>query len=255
MESAQSFSKRYPVRVDETGPDARLTMISLFCYIQDLISSQVSSIDIGINDLNRRGLTWVLSRIKIETDYCPEYGDYIQAETWAGRIKSFYVPRHFELRSVQTGKLVARGSAFWLILDLKKLAPVDPVLYYPLEKDDLSKEEIFSSAGTIRNTSAGHPLEFQALCSNIDINNHVNNRFFPAYVQDWLAEEQKQPVRITQIKIHFNSVFLFGEKIICSGEINGSDFRVVGNSPLGKNIFVSKGRFEVIRPKIQYPPV
>lgn len=251
MERTQSFIRKYPVRVDETGPDARLTIISMFCYIQDLICSQVASIGIGINDLNRQGLTWVLSRMKIETDWCPEYGDFVLAETWPGRIKNFYVPRHFELRSVQTGKIIARGSAFWLILDLKKLVPVDPVLYYPLEKDALSKEEIFSSAGTIRNTPAEHPLEFQAHCSNIDINNHVNNRFFSAYVQDWLAEERKQPIRITQIKIHFNSVFLFGERIICSGEINGSDFRVVGNSPEGKNIFVSKGRFEVSHPKIQ----
>ncbi len=250
MEKPGNFSRKYLVRVDETDADSRLTMLSLFGYMQDLICAQVADIKIGLNDLNRKGLTWVLSRAKIEMEYCPEYGDCVLAETWAGPIKRYYVPRHVLFRSVNTGNVVARASTFWLMLDLKSFAPMDPVLYYPSVQEDHTQPEFFGSAGTIKSTPGSGPLEFRAFSSQIDINNHVNNRYFPTYIQDWIAEEIRCPVRLVSLCIHFNSVIRFEERTICSGEINGRDFRTVGYSPDGKNIFAASGSFERIHPKL-----
>ena len=200
---------------------------------------------IGVDDLKLRGVTWVLSRVCLETEYLPLHGDTVIAQTGPTEPSRFFVPRHVLLTSELTGKTVAQATCFWLMLDIKTKTVVHPWNHYP--KVDVAEPclEFFANPQRLDNTPGISPLEFTARNSCIDFNRHVNNRFYFSFAQDWLSEQYHAPVQILGIQINFNLPLVFGESILCSGETDGNHFRVVGNSSDDRNIFTAAGTFSL----------
>ncbi|MDO5567660.1 MAG: thioesterase, partial [Planctomycetia bacterium] len=187
------FTRKYEIRISEIGPDERLTPETMFCYLQDISNAQVASMGIGVDDLKLRGVTWVLSRVCLETEYLPLHGDTVIAQTWPTEPSRFFVPRHVLLTSELTGKTVAQATCFWLMLDIKTKTVVHPWNHYP--KVDVAEPclEFFANPQRLDNTPGISPLEFTARNSCIDFNRHVNNRFYFSFAQDWLSEQYHAP--------------------------------------------------------------
>ncbi|MDD3588225.1 MAG: thioesterase [Thermoguttaceae bacterium] len=239
------FTRKYEIRINEIGPDERLTPQTMFCYLQDISNAQVASMGIGVDDLKLRGVTWVLSRVCLETAFLPRHGDTIVAQTWPAEPARFFVPRHVLLTSQETGEKVAHATCFWLMLDMATKTVVHPWNHYPKVDVDDFGPVFFANPQRLDNSPGTSPLEFTARNSYIDFNRHVNNRFYFSFAQDWLSEIHAAPVQIDTIQINFNLPLAFGESLVCSGETNGPRFRVVGYSADDRNVFSAAGTFAI----------
>jgi hypothetical protein len=73
-----------------------------------------------------RGVTWVLSRLRLENPVAIALGDEVEIETWPSGMERLFALREFVVRRRADGAEVARASTQWLVLDLATRKPVRP---------------------------------------------------------------------------------------------------------------------------------
>ena len=237
------ITREYPIQLHAIGPDGRLRLGAAFDLMQDIADVHASLLGVGIHDLRRLGITWVLSRLMICFDDLPLCTDSIRMKTWPSGVHRLFAMRQFELSAPATGQRIARASSYWLMLKLSNLRPVSPDDVTGSFPSNPDKPIFFEDWGKLDPVPGTDPIRTDIGQSKIDYNNHVNNAHYPLFAQDWLARKIGTPVRVNSIRVNFNSALRLFDEIVCSGVIDGDFFRVVGHTPDGRNVFASDGTF------------
>jgi medium-chain acyl-[acyl-carrier-protein] hydrolase len=180
------FEKEYRVHVYETGPNGRLSLHSLFNYLQDIASDHAIRLGFGRDDLLRENRFWVLSRIYAEINELPEWEDSIIIKTWPNGTDKVFALRNFDV-SFPDGRHIASATSSWLILDrtTRKVQRPDSILakFY---------SDLFPNQSPIRYASKLEPSDlksntvrlYRIKVSDLDLNLHTNNVRYITWVSD-----------------------------------------------------------------------
>lgn len=233
----------YPTQLHAIGPDGRLRLGAAFDLMQDIAGVHAGLLGVGIHDLRRLGITWVLSRLMIHYDALPPRTDSVRVKTWPSGVHRLFAMRQFELSDPASGQRIATASSYWLMLKLTNLRPVSPDDITGTFPSNPGKPVFFEDWGKLDPAPGSDPVTTVIGQSKIDYNNHVNNAHYPMFAQDWIAAKLGCPVRIGTIRVNFNFALRLFETIVCTGELDGDKFRVVGHTAEGKNVFACDGTF------------
>jgi len=180
------FEKEYQIHVYETGPDGKLSLYSLFNYLQDIASDHAIRLGFGRDDLMRDNRFWVLSRIYAEITMLPEWEDSITVKTWPNGTDRLFALRNFDV-SFPDGRHIASATSSWLILDRtsRKVQRPDNILakFY----SDLHPEQSPVRYASKLEPSEGEVVEsplYRIKVSDLDINLHTNNVKYLTWVSD-----------------------------------------------------------------------
>jgi acyl-ACP thioesterase len=180
------LEKEYTIHVYETGPDGKLTIYSLFDYLQDIASDHAVLLGYGRDDLLERNQFWILSRIYTEISELPAWGNKIIVKTWPRGTDKLFALRDYEVR-LPDGKSVASATSSWLIIDrtTRKIQRPDnklsnfnpePVLDHALPRN---AQKLYSAGSEGQIVS-----RFRVKLSDLDINLHTNNARYLKWVID-----------------------------------------------------------------------
>ena len=179
----------YTVRGYECDASGQLSVPTLMNWMQESANRNAIDYGIGIDDLARQNLGWMLMRFRLQMHYYPRYGQSIQVVTYPTSVEKYFIYRDFQILA-DDGTLLAEATSTWLVFDLVKraMAPLPGFIRalnvpagiaaspkLPLKPDFLA---------------ATWPIPNQQDTSvtvnwfSIDQNQHVNN---VAYIQ-WLLE-------------------------------------------------------------------
>lgn len=180
------FEKEYRVHVYETGPDGRLSLYSLFNYLQDIASDHAIRLGFGRDDLMRQNRFWVLSRIYAEIAVMPKWEDSIIVKTWPNGTDRLFALRNFDL-AFPDGTQIASATSSWLILDrnTRKVQRPDNILsefysdLHPNQSPIRYASKLEPSDGETKTS-----LEYRIKVSDLDLNLHVNNVKYLTWVTD-----------------------------------------------------------------------
>jgi acyl-ACP thioesterase len=236
------FEKKYRVHVYETGPDGKLTLYSLFNYMQDIASEHAIKLGFGRDDLMRDNRFWVLSRMYSEITQWPLWEDTIILKTWPNGTDKLFALRNYEV-TYSDGRHIASGSSSWLILDrtTKRVQRPDSILarYNP----DLhpAQSPIRYAAKLDHADDDGKvSSRFRIKISDLDVNFHTNNVRYLKWVYDTYNLEFVMNNAPQSAEINYLAESIFDEEIIIrasTGNDNGlvynhSVFRVNDNKEL-----------------------
>ena len=238
-----SIVREYPMQLHALGPDGRLRLGAAFDLMQDIAGVHAALLGVGIHDLRRLGITWILSRLMIQFDALPPRADSVRVKTWPSGVHRLFAMRQFELSDPVSGQRIATASSFWLMLKLANLRPVSPDDVTGTFPANENKPIFFEDWGKLNIAPGSDPVSTVIGQSKIDYNNHVNNAHYPMFAQDWLAAKLGYPVRVNSIRVNFNFALRMGESIVTTGGIDGESFRAVGHTPDGRNVFACDGTF------------
>jgi acyl-ACP thioesterase len=210
------WQETYQIRSYEVDCHNRLSVLSIFNYMQEAASRHAEALGVSIQQLLSENYTWLLSRLKIQIASLPVWKEQIQISTWPSGAQRLFALRDFKLQDKDNQAVAAAVSA-WLVLDVQKRRPVriGPFVdrLKPLEGDHILPDTLDKLAGLEVRT---HEKKFVVRHRDLDINQHVNNASFV----EWLVESV--PVRVlntsvlAELEINFLAEAFYEDHILAA---------------------------------------
>jgi len=204
----------FQVRSYECGPDGLATMPTICNFLQETASLHAEALGFSKRNFAAEGsnISWVLTKLRVRMTRYPQWEESVVVATYPRGGRRITAHRDFELRVGD--ELVGLATSEWMVIDLstRKIVPVPPSVY-ELANDEyppVMGEEAFSRLRWDCRETAG-ALRFLACRGDIDLNGHVNNVRYVA----WLCEALPFGTSaITDLELVFKSETLAGDEVL-----------------------------------------
>lgn len=161
----------------------------------------------GMDYLNPRHKTWVLSRLAVEMEEMPAQYDKFQVETWVESAMKYFTNRNFRVVGAD-GRVFGYGRSVWAMIDTDSRQPQDIFAIRdgaigewieterecPIEKS--SRVKMSSGARLLRTIDTYY--------NDVDVNGHVNSVKYIEHVLDlfpvsWYMEHRLRRFEIAYV--------------------------------------------------------
>ena len=194
----------YQIRSYEVDCRNRLSILSMFSFMQEAASRHAAALGVSIHQLFAENFTWLLSRLKIKIDSYPGWNDRIQVGTWPSGTQQLFALRDFEIKD-SNDRIIAAAVSAWLVIDLQKRRPVRIAPFVdrlkPIEGSHILPDRLDKLAALRQHD---HARDFVVRYSDLDINQHVNNVSFV----EWIVEGVPPDVIKTSVPVEIEINFL-----------------------------------------------
>jgi acyl-ACP thioesterase len=239
MENKNIMNKYYNLMLSDVDKYCRLRLSVLFRMFQDLSVTHASALDIGRDKIFDRGILWIVTKIKLEINRLPLYGEDISLSTWPGEAGKVLLPRYYQLQS-SNGELLARASALWALINGDKRTPVIPKTEGIHLNGHISGDELSLPMGLCKPDRANCLTDYSqrtVLYSETDMNGHMNNSRYLDWTDDFLGDEFNRTHRLKELQINFINEATLGMCITLEKNVSYNEIFVKG-SHSDKSIFM-----------------
>lgn len=198
-----SWEDDYSVSFDEVDMKNEVFLPVLWSFMQETAWHHADHLRVGYSDLMGHQYFWVLSRLSVQMEKYPCWGDRIRVKTWLTGTGRLFALRQFSISDL-AGKILGTARSAWLVLDLKNRKPqkIEPLfkhlrhLFDPL----LPAEEPEKLTAPVQPKST---KSYEVRYSDIDIHHHVNNIKYIEWILDSAPFEINQTHQIHTFEINF----------------------------------------------------
>ncbi len=151
------------------------TLTSLAGIFQEIAGNHAHENGFGFKQMIKNGQIWVLTRLKIEIQKFPVWGQEIDVSTWIVNREKFFSRRDFQIHN-SNNELLVSASSGWMLLDVQSKRPklVDEIeMDIPMISDKLAVNDELLKIEALK--SAETKTDYIVRFSDLDVNNHVNN--------------------------------------------------------------------------------
>ena len=185
----KSYTEIFTVRATDCDVNRRMRPAALFIAMQEGGERHAVSLGLGYDAMMVRGLFFVLARIHVRFDRAPRCGEKVVHTTWPGASNRFFCPR-FHTFALEDGTPLASAGALWVILDVehrKIVSPLAAALPFPDTSDLTAPIDLPTRLKPMGTTTSSRT--YTPVYSDYDINGHVNNTRYIAWLCDTLGNE------------------------------------------------------------------
>jgi len=203
---------RVRLRVDSRDVDLfqRARPAAICAMMQESAWRHAESLGFGYSHLARDGLFWVLSRIVVEWQGQPGWGDELDLDTWPAGHKGAFALRDFRF-SGENGVLINATTA-WLVVQRNNRRPVRPRDVLPLPPDCGGVRALDEVPPRIPDVDeSGDTRRVAASWSDIDLNGHVNNTRYVDWMLDGFDEDFHRRHLPRRMEVNFLAEMHLGE--------------------------------------------
>ena len=213
------WTESFRVRAYETNLHGCASIQTLCNFFQAAAGNHARTYGVSIENLNAQGLTWVLSRLHLQMDAYPVWGDEVMVETWPSGLQGLLAIREFYFHGAaqENGArpVIGRGASAWIVVDVKRKRPVRfPAFIRDVKRPERPRPLPGAFARLPPLTEADHEYPFRVLYSDLDINRHVNNARYAAWAVESVPEEVLYTCRLREIELQFRAETTFGDTVV-----------------------------------------
>lgn len=193
----------YRLRMSDFDRYGRMQPAAVLDLCQDAAAAHAERLGVGFDDLRRRGLAWVVLRMRYEQLAQPQLYDQVAVTTWPHPPGIMDFGRDYCIDAMDGTPLV-RGSAQWAVIhtDTRRLLPAKE-LGFPLEG---TREEHVFQARLRKLPPMDGSGETQCVAcgsfAELDLNGHVNNSRYANYILNALRPGPEEPITSLQLDYH-----------------------------------------------------
>jgi medium-chain acyl-[acyl-carrier-protein] hydrolase len=201
----KSWEDEYSIPFCEVDTKQEVFLPTLWSLMQETAWNHADHLRLGYSDLVAQQHFWVLSRLSIQMEGYPQWGDRIKIKTWLTGIGRLFALRHFSIANLK-GDIFGTAKSAWLVLDLKSRRPqrIEPVFKHILHMfDDLPSAEEPEKLPSPIQSKMGK--SYKVRYSDIDMHHHVNNTKYIEWILDSYPFEMNQTHHIHSFEINFLS--------------------------------------------------
>ncbi|MFP4023691.1 MAG: acyl-[acyl-carrier-protein] thioesterase [Thiohalospira sp.] len=206
------FSKyKFHVKSYDSDQNGRLTLQSLFHFLQECAWENARANDFGYEFLEKNNAYWVLSRVLVQMDEYPLWRDEIEIKTWPKGVDRFFAIRDFQI--YKNGKTIGNVTSYWLIVDKERKRPRRPDDFNFVHENFLQESAIERNPERIElGISLIKKEQRKVFYSDMDVNQHVNNATYVRWILDsWFSEKGED---IAEFEINFLSELMLNDEFV-----------------------------------------
>ena len=193
----------YRIRSYEVDCRNRLSILSMFSFMQEAASRHAAALGVSIHQLQAENYTWLLSRLKIKIAAPPGWNDQIRINTWPSGTQQLFALRDFKMKGADN-QIIAAAISAWLIIDLRKRRPMRIAPFVerlrPIEGSHIMTERLDKLPAL---SDPVHKKSFVVRYSDLDINQHVNNVKFVEWVVEGVPAATLNAAVPSELEINF----------------------------------------------------
>ena len=238
----KTYSEVFTVRATDCDLNRRMRPAALFVAMQEGGERHAISLGLGYEAMMARGLFFVLARIHVHFDRAPRCGERIVHTTWPGTSNRFFCPR-FHTFTLEDGTPLASAGALWVILDIehrKIVSPLHAALPFPDTSDLTAPIELPSRLPQIGATTSARM--HTPVYSDYDINGHVNNTRYIAWLCDTLGNNVLRDHYISDLTAGYEKEIRCDEPLHVALSQQDDHFTFLLSSQGGEKHFVAGGK-------------
>ena len=221
-----SYEKMYEIHYYECDKNLNCTLESIMNFLGDVGNKHAESLNVGMEYLTERNITWVFYKYNIKVNRYPEYEEKIRVKTVAEEFKKFYALRSYEIYDEKNIKIV-EGSALFLLIDIVKRRAIkitdDQYKAYNVDKGSTGKNLIGRLERLEKVKNNEYVSNFKVRYSDIDFNKHVNNVKYVQWFMDSVPQEIREEYELKEIDILFEHECYYNDEIKCVCEIHKNE--------------------------------
>jgi len=220
----------YPIRSYEVDCHNRLSILSMFSFMQEAASKHAAALGVSIQQLLAENYTWLLSRLKINIAAFPGWNDQIQVNTWPSGTQQLFALRDFKISGADN-QIVAAAISAWLVLDLQKRRPVRIAPFVerlkPIEGSHVLDDRLDKLPAL---SHPVHARSFVVRYSDLDINQHVNNVKFVEWIAESVPSATLNAWVLSEVEINFLAEAFHEDRILAACSPQDSDHTIFHHS-------------------------
>jgi acyl-ACP thioesterase len=219
------WKENYKITSYQVDFQEKIKPAHLMQLFQEAAGNHAQHLGAGYSSLAEEKLFWALSRIRVEIEKLPKWGDEIRVETWPNIVVGPFFRRDFIFYDNQD-VVICRGVSGWLLLNSETMRPqrADRLAF------DLPFNENKSAIDTFPERLNGlvdkAVFRKKILYNEIDVNNHVNNTRYLDWVMDCFDSLHLQAHNLKSFSLEFLGEMRWGDEVeLLSGQ-EGSSFHI-----------------------------
>ena len=184
----KTHTESFAVRATDCDLYRRMRLDALFVAMQEGGEHHALTLGAGYDEMMDRGLFFALARIHVSTLRAPRCEETVVHTTWPGAMNRFFCPR-YHVFSLPDGTPLAAAGALWVMLDARQRRIVSPQkvgLDFPDNSDLPAPIDLPMRLPVLRGEAA-RVFTRTPVYSEFDINGHVNNTKYIAWLCDALG--------------------------------------------------------------------
>ncbi|XP_010927197.2 palmitoyl-acyl carrier protein thioesterase, chloroplastic [Elaeis guineensis] len=184
------------IRSYEVGPDKTATLETILNLLQETALNHVWMSGLlgdgfgATHGMIRNNLIWVVTRMHVQVDEYPIWGEVLEIDTWVGGSGKNGMRRDWLIQNPQTGQVFARATSTWVMMnqETRRLSKMpeevrDEISPWFIERRAI-EEEVPEKIIKLDDTAKYVDSNLKPKRSDLDMNHHVNN---VKYVR-WMLE-------------------------------------------------------------------
>ncbi|MBO7571786.1 MAG: hypothetical protein J6T48_06490 [Bacteroidales bacterium] len=195
----------------------RMRPVGFMNIAQEMATRAAEPFGFGYDDMIRKNMAWVLSRMHFHFIDIPRWKDELEISTWHKGIVGPFFVRDFSICDTD-GMLKAVGTSSWVVLDTIKRSMVKISEFIDMIPEESACHE--DAIGTLapkvmmpRNSSPQLVKSVKLGYSDIDLNGHTNNARYIHYATDCFDCAEMEKMAVSDVYITFNHETMAGETL------------------------------------------
>jgi medium-chain acyl-[acyl-carrier-protein] hydrolase len=207
------WTESYRVRASELDAAGYVSPIALCNYVQETAGGHADRLGWSVEQLLRRGLTWVLARLHLVVGRYPRWRDALALTTWPSGALRAYALREFHIVDAAQEEIGVATSA-WLLVDARTRRPRRPPTeivalceHTPARvlDDQFARLDEGALTSQARRYEVGH--------SDLDVNGHANNVCLTRCALDAVGAELLRVSELSELELEFRAECAAGDVI------------------------------------------
>ena len=201
------------VRAVDVDFQGKIRAEMYLAMLMEAASEHAAKLGVGVLDMFKKDLTWVLSRWHVRVFKYPSMWQEFDLVTWPSYRKGTYTLREFEAFD-NRGDLLIQATTSWLALDLRTKKPVLMEHVLP----DISLESRRALADDFpplpKLQTADMEKEYPVLRTYLDVNQHVTSTIYILWALESAPEDVLLKLRPCEIEINYRRETFFADRVL-----------------------------------------
>ena len=213
MEKLPLWTESCLVRFGAVDKSDSITLNSIFNLFQEAAISHAEILGVGREAMARTNQVWLLSRMSVQVDRRPKYGETVTVRTWPRGAEKLFTRRDYDILDAD-GQTAVRASSSWLIVDISKRRPLRPQSIVDTMPSNEGRDALPAAAVSLaENPSLRKSCEHTALYTDVDANGHVNNIGYIRWIENAINPELLEQAKQMRLDINYLNEVLRNEII------------------------------------------